>query len=266
MIRLAFSPCPNDTFIFDALVHGKIDLEGLDFEFRMEDVETLNGMAMKGEADMIKVSYHAYLLLQKTYVLLESGSALGKGNGPLLIAKQDIPPDKIPFHTVAIPGEYTTAHLLFRLAYPGASLKRFMVFSQVEDAILQNKVDAGVIIHENRFTYTDKGLKKLADLGEFWEDLAHAPIPLGGIIAKRSLGYEVINKLNRIMNRSVEHAMLNGPEAMPFVRANAREMNEEVMMKHISLYVNNFTLRLGDEGKSAIAKLLEAAKEKRIIS
>ncbi|MEI8005318.1 MAG: 1,4-dihydroxy-6-naphthoate synthase [Bacteroidota bacterium] len=265
MIRLAFSPCPNDTFIFDALVHGKIDIEGLEFDFRMEDVETLNHIALKGGADMIKVSYHAFLYLQQAYVLLQSGSALGRGNGPLLIAGKEIPGEDIPLMTIAIPGEYTTAHLLFRLAFPEAKLRRFLVFSAIEEAILAGNVDAGVIIHENRFTYQEKGLLKLLDLGEFWEGLTQAPIPLGGIVAKRSLGYDVINKLNRIMHRSVEYAMLNGPDTMPFVLANAQEMSPEVVMKHIGLYVNDFTLRLGAEGSSAVSKLLEIAKEKNII-
>ena len=266
MIQLAFSPCPNDTFIFDALVHGKIDLEGLEFDFRMEDVETLNNMALKGQADMIKVSYHAYLYLQRSYALLQSGSALGRGNGPLLIARKNFSHEEIPFLTVAIPGEYTTAHLLFRLAYPEAALKRFMVFSQVEDAVLNNAVDLGVIIHENRFTYGDKGLTKILDLGEYWESLTRSPIPLGGIVAKKSLGYEIINKLNRIMHRSVEYAMLNGPDVMPFVRTNAQEMNEDLMMKHIGLYVNEFTLELGKEGTSAVTILMETAREKKLIS
>ena len=265
MIRLAFSPCPNDTFIFDALVHGKIDLEGLQFDFRMEDVETLNHLALKGQADMIKVSYHACLYLQQTFVLLQSGSALGRGNGPVLIAKRQISQDEIPILTIALPGEYTTAHLLFRLAFPEARLKRFMIFSRIEDAILHDEADAGVIIHENRFTYPDKGLFKILDLGEYWENLSQCPIPLGGIVARKSLGYEVINKLNRIMHRSVEYAMLNGPDVMPFVRANALEMKEEVMMKHISLFVNDFTLQLGKEGESAVAKLFKTAKEKKLM-
>jgi len=265
MIRLAFSPCPNDTFIFDALVHGKVDTEGLEFDFRMEDVETLNHLALKGEADMIKASYHAYLYLQQTYVLLKSGSALGRGNGPLLIAVKQIPREDMHLMTIAIPGEYTTAHLLFRLAFPEAKLKRFILFSGIENAILSGKVDAGVIIHENRFTYPDKGLVKLLDLGEFWDGLTQSPIPLGGIIAKRSLGYDVINKLNRIMHHSVEYAMLNGPDAMPFVLVNAQDMSSEVVMKHIALYVNGFTLKLGKEGISAVSKLLEIAKEKNII-
>lgn len=264
MIRLAFSPCPNDTFIFDALVHSKVDTEGLEFDFRMEDVETLNHMALKGQADMIKVSYHAFLYLQQNYVLLQSGSALGRGNGPLLIAGKQIPDEDIPLMTIAIPGEYTTAHLLFRMAFPDAKLKRYIVFSGIEEAVLSGKVDAGVIIHENRFTYQEKGLFKLLDLGEFWEKQTQAPIPLGGIIARRSLGYDVISKLNRIMYRSVEYAMLNGSDAMSFVLANAQEMSREVVMKHIGLYVNDFTLHLGKEGTSAVSKLIEIAREKKL--
>jgi 1,4-dihydroxy-6-naphthoate synthase len=266
MIRLAFSPCPNDTFIFEAIVHGKIDLEGLQFDFRMEDVETLNHYALNGKADMIKVSYHAYLYLQPKFILLKSGSALGSGNGPLLIAKKEIPPEDIPLYNIAIPGEYTSAHLLFRLAFPDAHLKRFMVFSEIEDAILEGRADAGVIIHENRFTYQEKGLYRILDLGEFWEDLTHLPVPLGGIIVKRSLGWDMINKLNRIMHRSVEYAMTHGPEVMPFVKANAQEMNEEVMLKHIGLYVNEFTLELGEKGSGAVSKLLEIARQKNLIS
>ena len=153
MIRLAFSPCPNDTFIFDALVHGKIDLEGLQFDFHMEDVESLNNLALTGQADMIKVSYHAFLYLQQNFALLQSGSALGRGNGPLLIARKDIPQKEILLHTIAIPGEYTTAHLLFRIAFPDARMKRFMVFNGIENAVINGQADLGVIIHENRFTY-----------------------------------------------------------------------------------------------------------------
>jgi 1,4-dihydroxy-6-naphthoate synthase len=265
MIRLAFSPCPNDTCIFEPIVHKRIDLEGLSFEYRMEDVETLNQIALKGNADMIKVSYHAYLYLLHNFVLLQSGSALGKGNGPLLIAKKHIPPDEIPFLTIAVPGEFTTAHLLFRLAFPQSKLKRFMVFSQIEEEILNGKVDAGVIIHENRFTYQDKGLVKLLDLGEFWEEMTHMPIPLGGIVARKSLGYDVINKLNRIMHRSVQYSMHHRQEVMPFVRANAKEMSEDVMLKHINLFVNDFTLQLGQEGTSAISTLITTARDKKLI-
>jgi len=254
-LSLAFSPCPNDTFIFDAMVHHKIDTEGLEFEVRLEDVETLNNQAMRGMMQVSKVSYHAFLYLGNTYVLLDSGSALGKGNGPLLIARADFPPEQMNGLTIAVPGEYTTAHMLLRFAFPGLKLKRFMIFSAIEQAILDGTVDAGVIIHENRFTYQKKGLIKIADLGELWEAQTHLPIPLGGIVAKRSLGYEVIARLNRVMYKSVRFAMEHPQDAMDYVRANAQEMEEEVMEKHIRLYVNDYTLNLGEDGKKAVQKL-----------
>lgn len=256
-IGLAFSPCPNDTFIFDAMVHKKIDTEGLEFDFVMADVEELNRWALKGTRDMTKVSYHAYLFLAGHYVLLDAGSALGFGNGPVLISKNPFRLDDIEKLTIAIPGEYTTAHLLLKIAAPKAKLKKVMLFHEIEEAILAGKVDAGVIIHENRFTYERKGLHKIADLGEYWENMTHLPIPLGGIVARKSLGYETISKLNRIMRRSVEFALKNPGSVMDFVRQNAREMEEEVMRKHIHLYVNEFTIDLGTTGKNAIRKLSE---------
>ncbi|MDP4282101.1 MAG: 1,4-dihydroxy-6-naphthoate synthase [Bacteroidota bacterium] len=255
-IKLAFSPCPNDTFIFDAIVHEKIDLENLSFDYRLEDVETLNHLAMEGRMDMIKVSYHAYLYLLNTYCLLNSGSALGFGNGPLVISGKPFQLEDLPGLTIAVPGEFTTANLLLSIIVPEARMKRIMVFDEIEDSVLSGKTDAGVIIHENRFTYKGKGLFKIADLGEHWERLMHLPIPLGGIITKKSLGFETINKLNRIMRRSVEYAMSHPEDTMEFVRANAKEMDETVMKKHIGLYVNDYTLDLGDEGKKAIQKLI----------
>jgi 1,4-dihydroxy-6-naphthoate synthase len=260
MISLAFSPCPNDTFIFDAMVHGKVDTEGLTFDYRMEDVETLNHLAIESRMDMLKVSYHAYLYLTGRYFLFDSGSALGSGNGPLLISKNKFTADKLNGLTVAIPGRYTTAHLLLNLMAPNISHKKIKVFNAIEDAILSGEVDAGVIIHENRFTYERKGLLKIADLGEFWEDLTHVPIPLGGIIARKELGDETLGKLNRILHRSVSFAMENPDKVMDFVRRNAQEMEEEVMRKHIALYVNSYTLDLGEEGRNAVKKLIELAK------
>ena len=244
MLSLAISPCPNDTLIFDAIIHGRIDLEGLKFNYRLHDVETLNKLAMSGGIDMIKVSFFTYLLLQQNYVLLDSGSAMGFGNGPLLISKKPCTPEEIPGLTVAVPGQYTTAHMLFRIAFPEAKKKQFMIFSDIEEAVLSGKADAGVIIHENRFTYEEKGLYKVLDLGKYWEQLTGSPIPLGGIIARRGLGYNIINKLNRIMFRSVSYALKNPEDAMPFVRANAQEMDDEVMRKHIHLYVNENTLSI----------------------
>jgi 1,4-dihydroxy-6-naphthoate synthase len=265
MLSLAISPCPNDTFIFNALIHNKIDLEGLKFDYQLHDVETLNKMAISGGTDLIKVSFFTYLLLQQNYVLLDSGSALGFGNGPLLISRNQYSMEDLPNLTVAVPGQYTTAHMLFRIASPGVKRKEFMLFSEIEDAILSGKVDAGVIIHENRFTYEQKGLKKILDLGTYWEQLTGSPIPLGGIIARKGLGYNMINKLNRIMFRSVESALKNPAEAMPFVRQHAQEMDEEVMEKHIRLYVNENTLSLGTGGKVALAKLQQIARDKGLI-
>lgn len=266
MLTLAISPCPNDTFIFDAIIHHRIDLEGLTFNFQLHDVETLNHMAMAGGVDMIKVSFFTYLLLQQNFVLLDSGSALGFGNGPMLISKKEYSLEDLPGLTVAVPGQYTTAHMLFRIAAPGVMKKEFMLFSEIEDAILTGKVDAGVIIHENRFTYEQKGLRKIIDLGQYWEKLTGSPIPLGGIIVRKGLGYDVINKLNRIMFRSVEFAFKHPELAMPFVKQHAREMDEEVMKKHIRLYVNENTLSLGTGGKVALSKLQTIAREKGLIS
>jgi 1,4-dihydroxy-6-naphthoate synthase len=223
-------------------------------------------MAMAGGTDMIKVSFFTYLMLQQNFVLLDSGSAMGFGSGPLLISKKDYTLEDMPGLTVAIPGQFTTAHMLFRIATPGVKKKVFMVFSEIESAILSGKVDAGVIIHENRFTYGERGLKKILDLGTYWEQLTGSPVPLGGIIARKGLGYNVINKLNRIMFRSVDYAMKNPSECMPFVKEHAQEMNEDVMEKHIRMYVNENTLSLGTGGKVAIAKLQQIATDRGLIT
>lgn len=265
MITLAFSPCPNDTFIFDAIVNKRINTEGLRFKYQMHDVETLNKLAFNEDVDMIKVSYFTYLLIMQNYVLLDSGSAMGFGNGPLLISKKDYKFEDLPNLVVAVPGRYTTAHMLFRIASPGVKEKKFMLFSEIEDAILSGAVDAGVIIHENRFTYEKKGLRKMLDLGAYWEQITASPIPLGGILVRNALGYDTINKLNRIMFRSVEYAMKHPEMAMPFVRANAQEMDEAVMEKHIKLYVNDNTLSLGTAGRVAISKLNKIAHDKGLL-
>ena len=257
MISLHFSPCPNDTFIFYAMTHGRVDTEGLEFRYSMADVEALNTFALEGKGDMVKVSYHAWLYLSKSYHLLNAGSALGFGNGPLLISKTAIDPADLPGLTVAIPGQYTTAHLLLKYAFPQVTKKKIMVFSEIEQAVLDGVTDAGVIIHENRFTYQEKGLLKIADLGEWWEQQTGLPVPLGAIVARRDLGEEVIAKLDRIMRRSVLWAHDNPEETMAFVREHAQEMDESVMKKHIALYVSDFTADLGETGHAAVAKLAE---------
>jgi 1,4-dihydroxy-6-naphthoate synthase len=267
-LNLGFSPCPNDCFIFDALIHHKIDTEGLQFNVVMEDVEALNQKAFREELDVTKLSYHAYAYLIKQYQLLDAGSALGKGCGPLLIAKSDeIKNNKLKIKNakIAIPGKYTTANFLFSLAFPDAKNKVELLFSEIEDAVLNGKADAGLIIHENRFTYEQKGLKKIIDLGEYWETLTKAPIPLGGIAIKRSLPDDLKQKVNRVLRKSVEHAFANPKSSFNFVKAHAQEMSEEVMYKHIDLYVNKFSLDLGDEGKRAIQLLFDKAQGAGVI-
>ena len=270
-LTLGFSPCPNDTFIFDALIHHKIDTEGLDFEVFYDDVETLNQKAFRGELDITKLSYHAFAYVANQYILLDSGSALGFGVGPLLICKDD--PEqihtKLTTHhsplTIGIPGKYTTANFLLGLAFPNATNKVELVFNDIEDAVLEGRVDVGLIIHENRFTYQDKGLKKIIDLGDYWERQTGCAIPLGGIVANRNLPVYVQHKINRVLRRSVEYAFANPKSGLDFIRQHAQEMSEEVMYKHIELYVNKYSVELGEEGRKAIKLLFDTALEKGII-
>ena len=263
-LTLGFSTCPNDTFIFDAMVNGRIDTEGLRFNLHLSDVEELNKLAFSSTIDVTKVSYHAFAYLSEAYQLLTSGSALGFGNGPLLISKHKIYPDELDNLKIAIPGKYTTANLLLSLAYPNLKQKREYLFSDIEEVILSGEADAGVIIHENRFTYQLKGLKKIVDLGEQWEQQSGLPIPLGGIIVKRSLPNKIQLTVNRVLRRSVEYALQNPNDALPFVRRHAQAMDEAVMRNHIQLYVNDFSVHLGEKGREAITTLYEKAIEKNI--
>jgi len=257
-LTLGFSPCPNDTFIFDALVNQKIDTEGLDIEVVLEDVQTLNNWAKQDKLDVTKLSYGVLPLVLENYIVLNSGGALGKGVGPLLITSQD-PATSLhkwtPADPVAIPGENTTAHFLFSLAYPQAKNKVFLRFDEIEDFVSQGK-GAGVIIHENRFTYQLKGLFKLVDLGDYWEQQTGNPIPLGGIVARRSLGTELQQTLERVIQKSLRYSFTHYPEISNYVRAHSQEMDENVMRKHIDLYVNNYTDNLGVQGQSAVLELL----------
>lgn len=260
-LTLGYSPCPNDCFIFDALVHHKIDTGELEFEVQLEDVETLNQKALKAELDITKLSFHAYAKVLQHYILLRSGSALGFNCGPLLI-KSKVKSEKLKEDwVVAIPGELTTANFLLSIAYPEIKNKKVMLFSEIENAVLNGEVDAGLIIHESRFTYQDKGLEKVADLGEFWEDLIHAPIPLGGIVIKRNLAPELQQQVNALIRKSVEYAFEHPESSMPYVRAHAQEMSEDVMKKHIALYVNAFSIDLGEQGQQAVELMFKKAKE-----
>ena len=266
-LTLGFSPCPNDCFMFDAMVHRRIDLEGLEFDVRMADIEALNAAAFAGQIDVTKLSFHAYAYCIGNYVLLDAGSALGRNCGPLLISKREIAPDEVARGglKIAIPGTYTTANFLLSLAFPGATAKSQLLFSAIEGAVLDGTFDAGLIIHENRFTYAAKGLKKIIDLGEYWESETGTAIPLGGIVINRALPEDVQQKMNRIMRRSVEYAIANRTASLPFVRANAQEMSEDVMYQHIDLYVNDYSVDLGREGRRAVEVLFERARAVGVI-
>jgi 1,4-dihydroxy-6-naphthoate synthase len=266
-LSLAFSPCPNDCFVFDAIVNRRIDLEGLEFDVRLADVEALNQAGLAGDVDVLKLSYHAYAHCTGHYVLLDAGSALGRSCGPLLISKRTISVDEVAAGkvSIAIPGKYTTANFLLSLAFPLAQAGTEVVFSAIEAALLDGRYDAGVIIHENRFTYEAKGLRKIIDLGEFWERETGAPIPLGGIVVRRELPEDIKQRVNGVIRRSVEYAFAHRDASLPFVRAHAQEMSEEVMFKHIDLYVNEYSVDLGTEGRRAVELLFDRARRNGVI-
>jgi 1,4-dihydroxy-6-naphthoate synthase len=260
-LTLGFSPCPNDTFIFDAMVNKKIDTCDLNFDVHLADVQTLNENAIQGNTDITKISYGVLPLVLQNYEVLNSGGALGKGVGPLLIANKIISANELDQKVIAIPGKNTTAHMLFCAAFPKATNKRFMIFSEIEKAVLDGSVDAGVIIHENRFTYQQKGLTKIMDLGEYWEHLTKSPIPLGGIVMRKSFPPGLRIQVDRLIRKSVEYAFSHYPLITDYVKQHSQEMEESVMRQHIDLYVNNYSIDLGEEGKAAVKKLLEVYAE-----
>jgi len=254
-LTLGFSPCPNDTFIFDALVHHKIDTEGLEFEVVFSDVEQLNKWAFQAKLDVTKLSYNAFTHCLKDYALLDSGSALGNNCGPILIKKPNTILNKES--KIAIPGKYTTANMLLSIVFPKIKNKVEMLFSEIEDQVLEGRVDAGLIIHENRFTYKDKGLDKVSDLGEFWEEETGLPIPLGGIVVKRELPLSEQKKIERVIRKSVEYAFENPSSSADFVKCHSQEMEEEVVNAHIALYVNDYSISLGKKGRKAVKLLFK---------
>jgi 1,4-dihydroxy-6-naphthoate synthase len=270
---LGFSPCPNDTFIFDALVNNKIDTEGIEFDTVLEDVETLNENTLQGKLDITKLSFPAFFKSIDNYILLNAGGALGKGVGPLLISRSEVGSrrSEVSEKTIALPGINTTANLLFSFAFPEAHKKIFMRFDQIEDYVLNEFSKAsppkggggestevfGVIIHENRFTYKLKGLHKVTDLGEHWEQNMKLPVPLGGIAIKRSINKSLSLKIEKLIRKSLEYAFSNYPLITDYVKQHSQEMSEDVMRQHIDLYVNNFSLELGDDGRKAISVLYD---------
>ncbi len=265
-LTLGCSPCPNDTFIFYAMLHEKIDMHGISITPVIGDIEELNNKALKSYIDVVKVSFAAYLHLQSEYLLLNSGSALGSNCGPLVISKKNIHPDDIASCTVAIPGKFTTANFLFNIFFPLHGERKEMIFSDIEKAVLNESTDVGVIIHENRFTYQQKGFKKVADLGELWEQRSGHPIPLGGIAIKRSIPLETATTINNLIYESVLYAFAHPDEAIAFVKQHSQEIDEAVMWQHIRLYVNQYTIDLNQEGRESIEFFINYAIKNKIVS
>lgn len=254
-LSLGFSTCPNDTFMFEALVNKRIQAKGQEFEIHLADVEELNKRALKAELDITKISIAAYPHFASSYQLLTAGAAIGTGNGPVLVSKKKIYPDELENLLVAIPGIHTTARLLMSVIYPKAKDLREYLFSDIEDAVLSDATDAGVIIHENRFTYQDKGLRKIADLGEEWEKLTHLPLPLGGIAIKRSLSSTVKAEFNKLLMESISFALEKPLISLPFVKKYAQNLQEAIIFQHIKLFVNEYSVQMGEEGKESIESL-----------
>lgn len=265
ILTLGYSPCPNDTFIFYSLVHGKIPLDDLMFRVQLEDVETLNHLALEARLDVTKVSFHALGFVRREYALLRSGSALGRGCGPLLVGCEFMAPEEIKKDKVAIPGIYTTAHLLLKL-YLGRDTQTIaMPFHKIIDAVKKGDCKAGVIIHEGRFTYQGHGLKRILDLGEWWENTTGLPIPLGGIVVRRTLGFDMIRRLERLVRESVVYALTHSEEPRDYMRVHAQELDEGVIKQHIDLYVNSFSLELGVEGQKAVEHLFKLAERQGLL-
>jgi len=261
-LTLGYSPCPNDTYIFYALVHGKVAVPGITVGERLEDVETLNRLALAGTLDLTKVSYHALGRLRDRYALLRSGGALGRGCGPLIVARPGTRIEDLGTGAVAIPGMLTTAWLLLRLYDPKLTNVVVMPFDRIMQAVADGAAAAGLIIHESRFTYPRYGLESLLDLGAWWERHSGLPIPLGGILGKRSLGADTLMKVEEAIRESLRYARSHPDEVLAYCKQHSQEMDEKVMMSHISLYVNDFTRDLGSEGIAAVRRLFAEAEER----
>jgi 1,4-dihydroxy-6-naphthoate synthase len=263
-ITIGYSPCPNDTYIFYALVHDKVRVPGIKFRERLEDVETLNRMALDNALDITKISYHALGHLRDQYALLRSGSALGRGCGPLLVAKPGTDLSAIKRGVVAVPGKLTTACLLLHLFDPLVTNIEVMPFDRIMDAVARGDACAGLIIHESRFTYPRYKLEKLLDLGEWWETYSGLPIPLGGILGRRLLGRDALLKIESGIRESLRYAHAHNGEVLEYCGQHSQEMDEGVMKCHIDLYVNDFSLDLGQEGLAAVSRLFDEAEVRGI--
>jgi 1,4-dihydroxy-6-naphthoate synthase len=263
-LSIGYSPCPNDTFIFYALVKGKLDTDDLVFEETLLDVETLNRMALGSQLDITKISYHAFGFLREDYCLLRSGSALGRGCGPLIVSKKADTPGSLQGYKIAIPGRLTTANLLLQLFAFDSGIQFSshieMPFYRIMDSVFKGDVDAGLIIHEGRFTFQQHGLKRIVDLGEWWESTSGFPLPLGGIIAKKSLGKDVITKVDSLVKKSIEYSLQHRQEPKGYIKEHSQELEDKVIEQHINLYVNDYSLDIGKEGLAAVKELFRRAE------
>lgn len=268
-ISLGYSPCPNDTFIFYAMIHGKINTGNLQFNEVLLDVEALNQKALHSKLDVTKISYHAFGYLRDNYYLLRAGSALGRGCGPLVISREEYSMDELRGKKIAVPGNLTTAYMLLQLFGASSGFDPFQIvimpFDRIIESVASGETDAGLIIHESRFTYSSYGLKQVIDLGQWWENETGLPIPLGGIIANRSLGAELVCEIYDILKSSISYSLKNRNESMDYIKQHSQELSDEVINQHINLYVNDFSIDIADEGEKAIKELLSRAEHAGII-
>jgi 1,4-dihydroxy-6-naphthoate synthase len=264
-LTFGYSPCPNDTFMFHGIASGALKLPGVSIQVRLHDIETLNQLALEERLDISKLSFFAWLKARDAYQLLNSGAALGYGCGPIVIAKQVIEPKDIPSCRVVLPGEWTTAHLLFRLWAPQAEQRHFTTYERIYDEVASGRADCGVIIHESRFTYEQLGFHRLIDLGQWWEEQTGLPIPLGGIAARTALGPEVLSALEELVAASIEKSRQNPRAALPYIRQHAQEMDLEVLERHIAAFVNPFSLDLGPVGRQALKVLEQRARDAGVL-
>ena len=264
-LTVACSPCPNDTFMFHDLASGDLALSDRRIEVQLHDVETLNRMALAGTFDVTKVSFHTYLLVRQQYQLLSVGAALGFGCGPVVVSRGGIGPGEIVGARVAVPGKLTTAHLLLELWEPRITDKVFVRYDKVIEMVAGGEVDAGVIIHEGRFVYEQAGLELVADLGLWWQGQTQLPIPLGGIVARKSLGKKVISEFEALLRQAITNSMANPEATREYVLKHAVEMDSDILDEHIKTFVNDYSLDLGGEGRAAVAEMRQRAQGAGII-
>ncbi len=264
-ITLGFSPCPNDTFIFNGLINGEVKVPGCAIHEQLHDVETLNQMAFEARLDVTKLSFYAWLMVKDRYRLLNSGGALGFGCGPVVVSKKQLKREEIDDCRIALPGEWTTAHLLFRLWAPGARKRLFVPYDRIFETVASGQADCGVIIHESRFTFARQGFRQVVDLGEWWEAHSGGPIPLGCIAAHKRIEAQLSEEIDGAIQQSIRTAQADPMAALPYIRAHAQEMTPQVLDAHIATFVNAFSLDLGEEGRAAVAALEEAARKTGIL-